>query len=157
MNLKRLLPSAVKDCAKSFVNRAIGPLEACPKTSVVAEGDWFSSPVDGVISRHRPPSLDDPKFHKVIQHLDQHGAFGDLGSAERGETVLFRLYLAGQLARLTKNIEGDWVKFGTYRGATAYCMLDAAEECHKRKKRESSFTTLFAEPQSGTLQIWGKR
>ncbi len=128
--IKQFFPTAAKDLAKRFINAALGPLgwKLAPASSVVLAGSWYDSPVDGVVSKHRPPSLDDPKFRETIEHLAKHKAFAGLESALRGETVLQRLYLAGQLASSAQAIAGDFVEFGTFRGATAYCMLRATDQ-----------------------------
>lgn len=125
--LKKLIPSAVKDFAKTVIGVCLAPLgwKLAPRESVVLEGVWYDSPVDGVVSRHRPPSLDDSDFRNAIEHLRNEQAFLGLEEAARGETAMQRLYLAGQLARSAQSLEGDFVEFGTFRGATAYCMLSA--------------------------------
>jgi predicted O-methyltransferase YrrM len=127
--IKQLLPTGAKDLAKRMINASLAPLgwKLAPAASVVLEGSWYDSPVDGVVTRHRPPSLDDPNFRETIQHLAKRKAFAGLAAAGRGETALQRLYLAGQLARSAHAIAGDFVEFGTYRGATAYCMLRATD------------------------------
>jgi predicted O-methyltransferase YrrM len=128
--LKRLFPAAAKDVTKGVLNAALAPIgwKLAPINSVVTDGPWYNSPVDGVVSRHRPPALDDQRFRAAVEHLRKHNAFNDLEAAARGEVVLYRLYLAGQLASVAKHVEGEFVEFGTFRGATAYCMLDATRD-----------------------------
>jgi predicted O-methyltransferase YrrM len=128
--IKRIVPTAAKDFAKHAVNASLARIgwKLAPKDGIVIEGCWYESPVDGVISRHRPPSIDDRRFQAAVQHLAKFHAFPNLDAAVRGEVVLYRLFLAGQLAATARSIAGDFVEFGTFRGATAYCMLDATNE-----------------------------
>ncbi len=128
--IKRLLPTAAKDVGKNLLDVMLAPLgwKIAPQRSVVLDGHWYHSPVDGVVSRHRPPSLDDERFQQAVRHLSKRNAFSDLDAAVRGEVVLQRLYIAGQLAKTAHGVAGDFVEFGTYRGATAYCMLSATRD-----------------------------
>lgn len=125
--IKRILPSAAKDAAKRVCNGILKPIgwKLARENSTVIEDDWYLSPVDGVASRHRPLSVDDQDFQQAVEHLAAGEAFQRLDAVRRGEEVLYRLYLAGQLARAADHLSGEYVEFGTYRGATAFCMLHA--------------------------------
>jgi predicted O-methyltransferase YrrM len=125
MNFKRLLPTSAKDLAKSFLNRSLNSLgwKLAPVSSRVLDGTWYDGSVDGLVTRHRPPCLDDAEFKKAINHLAARNAFQGLDQAIQGKMALHRLHIAGQLATMSQSIEGDLVEFGTFRGATAYCML----------------------------------
>lgn len=133
---KNLLPAGVKDLAKTAVNATLRPLgwKLAPGDSLSLDGVCYSSSVDGVISRHRPPSLDDDEFRRALQHLSNYDAFERLAAATRGEEILYRLYLAGQLAATAARLPGEFVEFGTYRGATAYCMLNSTRNQGRAKQ-----------------------
>ncbi|KAA1259652.1 Macrocin O-methyltransferase [Rubripirellula obstinata] len=128
--MKRLIPNSIKDLLKRMINRGLTTAgwKLAPFGSIVVDGQWYDGSIDGVVSKHRSPALDDADFKRAIQHLCQRNAFLGLDQAVRGETTMHRLHLAGQLARLSMGIEGDLVEFGTFRGATAYCMLNATKE-----------------------------
>ncbi|MFK8112904.1 MAG: TylF/MycF/NovP-related O-methyltransferase [Rubripirellula sp.] len=127
--MKKLVPNFAKDFAKSVINRslAIAGWKLAPMQSVVLEDHWYDGRVDGVLSKHHPPAIEDREFRKAIEHLAKRESFNDLDKAVRGEAVMFRLHLASQLASLSRSIDGDLVEFGVFRGATAYCMLDATK------------------------------
>jgi predicted O-methyltransferase YrrM len=127
--LKRLLPSSAKDLLKSIINCGLATVgwKLAPIESTVSDGRWYNGSIDGVVSKHRSPALDDQDFRRSIEHLNNRNAFPGLNQAIRGEITMHRLYLAGQLAKLSMGIEGELVEFGTFRGATAYCMLNATQ------------------------------
>ncbi len=127
--IKRIFPARMKNIGKVVLNASLAPLgwKLAPQTSPTLEGDWYDSPVDGVVSQHRPLSVDDQRFQQAVEHLAQWKAFQRLDAVLRGDEVLFRLYLAGQLAVTAGAIPGDYIEFGTFRGATAFCMLHATE------------------------------
>lgn len=160
--LKKLIPASVKDIAKSTLNAGLGLAgwKLAPQSSIVLEPDndiqdaWYASPVDGMYSKHRSPSLDDKHFQATLAHLHSHQAFPGLESATRGETVLSRLYLAYQLAHVSRSIPGELVEFGTYRGATAYCMLAASESPRRDHQGKSIhlFDTFSGIPERGMTE-----
>ena len=125
--IKRMIPAAAKDFGKRFFGVLLQPLgwKLAPLDSQVLEGSWYASPVDGVVSQHRPLSIDDPIFREGLKRLASADAFKRLDRVLRDEEVIYRLYLAGQLAQTASRLPGDFVEFGTFRGATAYCMLQA--------------------------------
>ena len=138
--LKKLLPSSLKDLAKAVLGRGLASAgwKLAPLSSTVLEGHWYEGMVDGVVSKHRPPAIEDQEFCRAIEHLAKDEAFPSLTEAMAGKVALFRLYLARQLAVAANAIEGDFVEFGTFRGATAYCMLQATAKSILDEGNESA-------------------
>ena len=137
---KRLFPTRIKDFAKQAINLLLRPVgwTIAPANAVVLEGKWYFNPVDGFASQHRPQAIDDAAFQDALKHLSAFNAFEGLQQAISQETFLQRLYLAGQLATIANNLPGDFVEFGTYRGATAYCMLKATQKEQSNSHRHAT-------------------
>ena len=152
-SFKRLLPSSLKDVGKQCINTLLRPFgwRLAPADSTVLEGAWFDSPIDGLVSQHEPASLRDNEFQQSLKHLASFDAFEGLDAAVRGETFMQRLYIASQLATVSSHLPGSIIEFGTYRGATAYCMLKATQRSSDNK-RVFLYDTFSGIPSSGMTE-----
>jgi predicted O-methyltransferase YrrM len=87
----------------------------------------FAYEGDGMATNHFGPFEHDPVFESA------YGRASEFWDAPTRTNMRWRLWMLTRLARLARDVPGDYAEFGTYRGGCAYMILATAELAADRR------------------------
>jgi O-methyltransferase len=110
-----------KQPIKALLRRA--GYDLVPAAAAAFPAGWTLVRGDCCATEHTPPFARDRQFLAALDRLEAHACF----NAERDGYPVWRLNIVWNAVRWCRNIAGDVVEFGSYRGGNAYIMHRSLE------------------------------